>query len=600
MSGDAMGGGIRDGASKLRADVPSDEHLHENNHQPSDSPLLLLAEGWETTSAALVERTGPAAALLGALRVPRGAPAEALSQTLMFAAGRTGEIQQCRGGSGEIAAASGRLAERLGLPIRVVEIEGDAGRMVIAAPDRSTTSIEVIAAALVPVDPSERRRRADAVLALLGSSDRSAVTDALGDLADAPLRDRDDERERIRVAATADALRRLGEALVGEETDNVEADGAPLLLLGSAASLIATGALPLGAVAPLLAPGRTRILLEPYGIIAALGDRSLDDERARAIIGSLLHELLIPGGDLFVFGGGGSADVATVQSALGTHSMIRGSVLPLTLRNGDSTEVEISVDGHEVRIEMFGGFSRSALVFGDAQLDLSAQSHGVLSTATAAAAAAAPIPAPIQLLPLRGERADLRSGRCLLGDAVEGSVHFSETEPDNDGWDAARSSGILAIIHASPETVLRARAVGVRGVVVCGLSDGERDALAASLERRIAAAVATEPFGLLIMTPRRMSEAGLHYVTDLLRSLHGVRVALSAEPIGILIQDDVSQRHANAGLVGDVIVVGGTYEGSIGVWEGLADPRADDPLGAVRVDGTLRAIPLGDLQRVTA
>ena len=50
----------------------------------------------------------------------------------------------------------------------------------------------------------------------------------------------------------------------------------------------------------------------------------------------------------------------------------------------------------------------------------------------------------------------------------------------------------------------------------------------------------------------------------------------------------------------DVIVVGGTYEGSIGVWEGLADPRADDPLGAVRVDGTLRAIPLGDLQRVTA
>jgi hypothetical protein len=340
-------------------------------------------------------------------------------------------------------------------------------------------------------------------------------------------------------------------------------------------------------------------LLEPYGIFAALGDQSLGDERAGALIGSLMHELLIPGGDLFTFDDG-DADLATVQVVSGTHSMLRGSVLPLTLRSGESTPVEISVSGLQVRIEMHGGFSRSALIFGDAQLNLSAQPHGALSTATAAAAAAAPIPAPIQLLPAGGERAGLRSARLLLGDAVEGSVHFSETEPDADGWEAARDAGILAIIHASPETVLRARAVGVRGVLVCGLSDGERDALAASLERRIAAAVATEPFGLLIMTPRRMSEASRSTATELLRSLHGGRVALSAEPIGILIQEDVTQRHGSTGRVGDVLVIGGTYEGSIGVWEGLADPRADDPLGAVRIDGVLRAIPLGDLQRLTA
>jgi hypothetical protein len=179
-------------------------------------------------------------------------------------------------------------------------------------------------------------------------------------------------------------------------------------------------------------------------------------------------------------------------------------------------------------------------------------------------------------------------------------VHFSEAEPDTDGWEAARTAGLLAIVQASPETVLRARAVGVRGVIVCGLSDGERDALAASLERRIAAAVATAPFGLLIMTSRRMSESGRSSVTALLRSLHGGRVTLSAEPIGLLMASASALREASVAQAGDVLVIGGAYEGASGTWEGLADPRADDPLGAVRISGVLRAIPLGDLQRITA
>jgi hypothetical protein len=590
-----MGGSIRDGASRVRADVLSGNRVEE----PTEGPLLLLAEGWNTISAALIREASRKGELLGALRVPRGGSIEAISQTLMTAASCSGAIEQMTGGAGEIATAAGRLAEQLGLPIRVVEIEGDAGRMVLAAPDRSTTSFEVAAAALVPTDPGERRRRADAVLVLLGSSDRSAVTDALGDLADAPLRDRDDERERMRVAATADALRRLGEALRGEEMGDVEGEGAPLLLLGSAASLIATGAMPLAAVAPLLALGRTRILLEPYGIFAALGDRAVDDDRASAVLGSLMHELLIPGGDMFTFDGG-DADLATVQSMGGTHSMPRDTAFQLTLRSDESTELEISVGGLEARVVMHGGFSRSAVVFGDAHIDLSTHRQPALSTATAAAATVAPIPAPIQLLPAGGERSGLHSARLLLGDAVQGRVHFSEAEPDTDGWEAARAAGILAIVQASPETVLRARAVGVRGVLVCGLSDGERDALAASLERRIAAAVATEPFGLLVMTPRRMSERGRASATELLRGLHGGRIELSVEPVGMFILDGASQGDANRARGGDVLVIGGAFEGSIGLWEGLADARADDPLGAVRIGGTLRAIPLGDLQRVTA
>ena len=575
------------------------ENLREGTELRHAAPLLLVVEGLDTISAALVREGGEGEVLLGALRIPRGGSIEAVRATLAASAGVSGFTEEVRGGSAEAAVAAGRLAERLGVPVRVVEVEGDASRMLLAGTDRSTLSFEVAAAALVPLDPTERRRRADGVLALLGRTDRSAISDALGDLADAPLRDRDDEREKIRAAATADALRRLGEALSGEDLGEAETDAAPLLVVGSAASLIATGALPLTVLAPLIAPGRTRVLLEPYGVFAALGDSALDDEHAASLLGSLMSDLLLPGGDLFLIDAG-AEDEVTLQVDGESQGLIRGSSLVLPLRSGESAEIEIRATDLQLHAEIHGGISRAAVIFGDAQLDLTADTQGTLSAAAAAAVAAAPIPAPIQILPVGGGAAEHRSARLLLGDVVDGHVHFSEAEPDTDGWEAARTAGLLAIVQASPETVLRARAVGVRGVIVCGLSDGERDALAASLERRIAAAVATEPFGLLIMTSRRMSESGRSSVTALLRSLHGGRVTLSAEPIGLLMASGSVLREASAAQAGDVRVIGGAYEGASGTWEGLADPRADDPLGAVRIGGVLRAIPLGDLQRITA
>ncbi len=575
------------------------ENLRERTELRLAVPILLVVEGLDTISAALVREDGEGEALLGALRIPRGGSIEALGATLAASAGLSGSAEQVRGGVAEAAIAAGRLAERLGVPIRVVEVEGDASRMLLAGTDRSTFSFEVTAAALVPLDPTERRRRADGVLALLGRTDRSAISDALGDLADAPLRDRDDEREEIRAAATADALRRLGEALSGEDLGEAETDAAPLLVVGSAASLIATGALPLTVLAPLIAPGRTRVLLEPYGVFAALGDSALDDEHAAALLGALMSDLLLPGGDLFLLDGG-AEDEVTLQINGESQAVTRGSSLVLPLRSGELAEVEIRASNLHLHMEMHGGISRAALIYGDAQLDLSADAQGTLSAAAAAAVTAAPIPAPIQILPTSGGATGHRSARLLLGDAVDGHVHFSDAEPDAEGWEAARAAGLLAIVQASPETVLRARAVGVRGVIVCGLSDGERDALAASLERRIAAAVATEPFGLLIMTSRRMSQSGRSTAAALLRSLHGGRVTLSAEPIGLLMTSASVLREASAAQAGDVRVIGGAYEGASGTWEGLADPRADDPLGAVRIGGVLRAIPLGDLQRITA
>ncbi|MFM8404052.1 MAG: SIMPL domain-containing protein [Candidatus Limnocylindrus sp.] len=553
-------------------------------------PLLLIVDGGSERRGALIRREG-GARLLGALSQPSGGAAEALEATLMSAAGLTGTPMRVVATEGDLPRAAGRLAAWIGGPVRIAEITPDGGRITLASPDRAAVSLDVPGAATVPADPVERRRRCDGVLALLGRTDRSLVADLLGDLADAPLRDRDDARDQVRAAAVADAMRRLADLMADEDLSELDLEGAPLLLVGVAASLIATGTLPITVAAPLVPPGRTPILLEPYGIFSALGGEALDDSWVDSALPSLARDLLLPGGDLVRIGGE-EGDELLVRTSRGEVAISHGEIYPLPLRTGEKEEVLLTREGQQAEFTMHGGIARAAVVFGDVLAPLHEVRSGSLSAAITAAASAAPIPAPISLLPPGAATHGVRDGRLLLGDLVEGEVHFSESEPEGSGWERAVAAGLLAIGSASPETVLRARAVGVRGVIVHGLSDGERDALNASLERRIAAAVATAPFGLMIMTPRRPTPGGDERMMQLLRGLHGARVRFSDEPIGIIVHGGGADRQA-----GDVRVIGGIHEGRTGVWEGLADPRADDPLGAVRLDGKLCAVPLGDLQR---
>ena len=558
-----------------------------------NEPLLLIVEGVAERSGALIRRES-GARLLGALSQPRGGAVEALEATLMAAANMSGTPLHVVARAGDVHLAAGRLAAWLGGPVRIVEIAADGGRLTLGAPDRAATSFDVPGAALVPADPVERRRRCDGVLALLGRTDRSTVADLLGDLADAPLRDRDDERDQVRAAATADALRRLAELLVEEDLGDLDLEGAPLLLVGAAASLIATGTLPIGVVAPLIPPGRTRILLEPYGIFAALGAEALDEAWVDTALSTLASDLLLPGGDLVRIEGE-DGDELLVETSRGAVTLEYGSLYPLALRSSEQEQAHITRGVQTAAFTLHGGIARAAIVFGDARIEPHDVRSGGLSAAVTAATSAAPIPASISLLPAGLGIRGVHGGRQLLGDLVEGEVHYSEAEPEGSGWERAVAAGLLAIGSASPETVLRARAVGVRGVIVHGLSDGERDALNSSLERRIAAAVATAPFGLIIMTPRRSASGSSERVMQLLRSLQGERVRFSGEPVGIVVHGVGADREA-----GDVLVTGGIHEGRSGVWEGLADPRADDPLGAVRIDGVLCAVPLGDLQRLSA
>lgn len=558
-----------------------------------NDPLLLIVEGAGERTGALIRREG-GARLLGAISQPSGGAADALEATLMSSARLTGKPLRVVATSGDVQRAAGRLAAWLGGPVRIAEITPDGGRLTLAAPDRAAVSVDVPGAATVPADRVERRRRCDGVLALLGRTDRSTVADLLGDLADAPLRDRDDVRDQVRAAAVADAMRRLAELLADEDFGDVDLEGAPLLLVGVAASLIATGTLPITVAAPLAPSGRTRILLEPYGIFGALGGEALDDAWIDSALSSLASDLLLPGGDL-VCVTGEEGEELLVRTSRSEVTLSLGEIVPLALRTGEEERVLLTRGGAQAEYTLHGGIARAAILFGDAHAAPHEVRSGSLSAAITAATSAVPIPAPISLLPAGSATHGVRSGRQLLGDLVEGEVHFSETEPEGSGWERAVAAGVLAIGSASPETVLRARAVGVRGVIVHGLSDGERDALNASLERRIAAAVATAPFGLIIMTPRRPTSESDERVMHMLRSLHGSRVRFSDDPVGIVVQASGDDYDA-----GDVLVTGGIHEGQTGVWEGLADPRADDPLGAVRIDGVLCAVPLGDLQRRSA
>ena len=558
-----------------------------------NDPLLLIVEGAGERTGALIRREG-GARLLGAISQPSGGAADALEATLMSSARLTGRPLRVVATSGDVQRAAGRLAAWLGGPVRIAEITPDGGRLTLAAPDRAAVSVDVPGAATVPADRVERRRRCDGVLALLGRTDRSTVADLLGDLADAPLRDRDDVRDQVRAAAVADAMRRLAELLADEDFGDVDLEGAPLLLVGVAASLIATGTLPITVAAPLAPSGRTRILLEPYGIFGALGGEALDDAWIDSALSSLASDLLLPGGDL-VCVTGEEGEELLVRTSRSEVTLSLGEIVPLALRTGEEERVLLTRGGAQAEYTLHGGIARAAILFGDAHAAPHEVRSGSLSAAITAATSAVPIPAPISLLPAGSATHGVRSGRQLLGDLVEGEVHFSETEPEGSGWERAVAAGVLAIGSASPETVLRARAVGVRGVIVHGLSDGERDALNASLERRIAAAVATAPFGLIIMTPRRPTSESDERVMHMLRSLHGSRVRFSDDPVGIVVQASGDDYDA-----GDVLVTGGIHEGQTGVWEGLADPRADDPLGAVRIDGVLCAVPLGDLQRRSA
>ncbi|MGI9096384.1 MAG: hypothetical protein ACR2JL_03620 [Candidatus Limnocylindrus sp.] len=554
------------------------------------SSLLLVDDGEATTNVTLFAGTS-ALRLVGGMTIPRGGSAEAVGELLAATNLGSREFDAARprviyhGGAADLPRAALRIATALELPIVLFDIGATAGRFAAASPSRPGPSIELEAAALSPSQAVERRRRADFVIASIGASSRALVADQLGDLCDAPLRDRSPEGDRTRTAAVAGAIARLGEELRSGGF-SIE-QGSIIVVTGFAARLIADGVLPLASLTPLLPIGRSRVLLDPFATAGALGSMDLPEEYAAELIRDPRGDLLLPGGDLLCIDGGGvevSVDgrVTPLNDDAASH---------LSLAIGEVARIEIRRGGVSGEALLSGGVGGAAIVVGSPSLRVA------LHPAPSGSTRIDPIPAPIALLPEAQGGNDLIAARRLLGDEVAGRVVALSADPDSRGWEAARDAGILAVAKASPETVLRARAVGVRGLIVGSLSDGEIEALSGSLDRRIAAAVATLPFGLLVLAARSGSGDG---AARLIERLDGAEVTFSSEPPGLVARGRVVRDASDAPRGADVAIVGGQHVGRRGYWRGIADLRPGDPIAAIELDGVIFGLPLGDAQRLDA
>ena len=553
------------------------------------SSYLLIREDLDRSFYALMSDAEPTR-LLSSITLPTGAKSSAVEQMLQSAADleESAHIStSLRGDPGSLGRAASRCAEALGVPVVILDIAHDAGRVAWAAPGGPGELVAIPEAALIPTDASERRRRCDAVLRSIGERDRATVADRLGDIADRPMSGRDDAGDQIRAAACMDALRSVVERGIDHGTSM---DGAVLIATGQLSAYLASGAVPLVALSQLVPLGRSTVLLDRAGVVAALGTEQLNEITGAELARATAEQLLDPAGDLLVVADHPGVTVL-VRAGAEEHALLPDEALEFDVTAEETADVEVEMEGRVVSTALRGGFAGIAIVRGSPSIGVP-EAPVVVRPARVLS-----VGAPLELLPRSASATGGLGGRLLLGDEVEGSLYFSATEPDSRGWAAAQKAGILAVVSVSPETVLRARAVGIRGVVVGSLSDGEREALSASIDRRVAAGVAPAPFGLLILGGRRESDEWAAELGKALAALHDSGVRLERHPAGLTTSSarGVAER---SGV--DTVVIGGPRAGSYGTWRGLADTHASDPQGAVEINGDLVVLSIGDLQRLTA
>ncbi|MCI0347039.1 MAG: DUF1800 domain-containing protein, partial [Chloroflexi bacterium] len=196
-------------------------------------------------------------------------------------------------------------------------------------------------------------------------------------------------------------------------------------------------------------------------------------------------------------------------------------------------------------------------------------------------------------------------GRTLLGDATRGQLEGAagpRAELRASAIDVARSGAVLvAGAHVDAEALTRARATGVRGIVVGSLAASVRRDLAAAEARRRASLHVHAPFGILVLdgTGRRPISGPANAI---LSAAEGVEVALIGSPAALVVDDrTVAFPEAPANLVR---VIGGPLAGREGRWLELAARStrgtADPLVGLVDLgaDGLAR-ISIGDLERYT-
>jgi hypothetical protein len=164
----------------------------------------------------------------------------------------------------------------------------------------------------------------------------------------------------------------------------------------------------------------------------------------------------------------------------------------------------------------------------------------------------------------------------------------------------AAGSIIVAGARMDAEALTRARAVGIRGVIVAALGIKEQRDFLASERRGRAGVHGLPPFGILVLdgASRRPIASPL---MDIFEAAEGSMAAIVGDPPSLVIDDpSVTLPMPQPELVR---VRSGPLAGAEGTWAGLAGPRRF-PAGVTLEAAFVRfggrppvAIPIGDLER---
>jgi hypothetical protein len=195
------------------------------------------------------------------------------------------------------------------------------------------------------------------------------------------------------------------------------------------------------------------------------------------------------------------------------------------------------------------------------------------------------------------------NGIVALGGPTHGRLHIAagrDGELRSGGLDVGLAGTILVVgSRIDAETLTRARAMGVRGIVVGGLASKERRDFTASERRQRAALHRLAPYAVLVLegaTRRPLPTP----VMDVLEALAGHEVAIVGRPPMLVFDSEIDVPAPRPDFIR---VRGGPLGGRDGTWAGLAGPRrfaggVHLEAGSVRfADGSVTAVPLGDLER---
>jgi hypothetical protein len=197
-------------------------------------------------------------------------------------------------------------------------------------------------------------------------------------------------------------------------------------------------------------------------------------------------------------------------------------------------------------------------------------------------------------IPARRTLAGPSWGRLHVATGPDGELRAQHVDVGSAG------SIIVAGARMDAEALTRARAVGIRGVIVAALGIKEQRDFLASERRGRAAVHGLPPFGILVLdgAGRRPIASPLMALLD---SLEGTMVAISGDPPALIVDDpSVAIPHPPPEVVR---VRSGPLVGAEGTWAGLAGPRRF-PAGVTLESAFVRfggrppvAIPIGDLER---